>query len=363
VIRSALVTLLLITLGHPTDGSAQAVVDISGTPTCRGCRLDFTRVAILGSVDGEGALAGDPNSFAQDSRGNYYVTQFKQPDHILQFNRAGDFVRKIGRAGSGPGEYRYIVSMTVGPGDSVYVFDLGNARLTVLSPTHEVARTAPIVGQFFSAIITKAGMIANAHLASREQLGQPLRTLRMDGAVQAVYGASKPSFRPDVVYSVMRSIAGARDSTVWSGYKTRYAIEEWSVHGKLLRTLTRTVPWFPPYEKRARASATQPLEPWLIALRVDRTGLLWSAITVPEADWSKRWTELGFTEDKGVDPDQRIVDTVIEVLDVERKVVVFSQRLPHYVYGFLNDSTAFGYSVDAQEIPHIEIWRSRLIGR
>jgi hypothetical protein len=314
-------------------------------------------------VDGQGALAGEPASVALDGRGNYYVAQFKQRYVITQFNPTGQFVRTIGREGRGPGEYLYIVSLTIGPNDSLYVVDHGNARIAVLSPDHEASRTIPFAGQFFSALVTRAGIIANAHWPRAESLGKPLRTTGMDGSVKAVYGATTPHFNPRAVYSVMRSIAAGQDSSIWAGEKTRYVVEEWSVNGKPLRTITRNVPWFPAYEQRMKATAARPSEPWLVALREERSGRLWTAITVPDSEWSKRWTELGFTEEKGVEPDQRIFDTIIEVLDLNRKAVVFSQRLPHYIHGFLNDSTAFGYSVDSDEIPHIEIWRFRLVER
>jgi hypothetical protein len=361
--RVLLHTLVLYTLlGTPSRAASQTTLDISGDPTCRGCRLDFTRIAILGSIDGESALAGEPTSVVQDSRGNYYVTQFQQADRILVFSGNGRFIRTIGKAGRGPGEYTRIAFITLGAGDSLYVFDQGNARLTVLSPAYDVVRAVPIMGQFFFATeLGKNRFVANAHLPSPEHIGQPLRTMSTEGVVQAVYGASKPDYRPRVPYSVMRSIAAAGDTSVWSGYKTRYVIEEWSVNGQPGRILTRQVPWFKPYEQRTKATETQPLEPWLVALHQDRSGLLWAAVTVPATDWSKQWAELGINEQKGVVSDQRTLDTVVEVLDPTRRALVLSQRLPQYIQGFLNDSTAYGYSVDADEIPHIEIWRSRLI--
>jgi len=329
---------------------------------CRDCHLEFRRIVLIGSVDGEGALAGEPTSVVQDTRGNYYVTQFMERSQILVFSQTGRFVQRLGRNGRGPGEFNRIALVIVGPGDSLYVFDPGNARLTVLSPTYAVARTAAINGQYFGAVQLPNGrFVANAHLPAPDRVGQPLQTLGMDGLSKIVYGSVKPDYRPDVPYSVMRTIALGGDNDVWSGYKTRYAIEEWSAAGRQLRTISRTVPWFKSYERRRQITQAQPAEPWLMALHQDVNGLLWSAVTVPAEDWGQRWAELGLDERKGVASDQRMHDTMVEVLDVLGRQVVVSQRVPQNVLGFLNDSTSFSYHVDDDEVPHIEIWRSRLV--
>ncbi|MBA3557793.1 MAG: 6-bladed beta-propeller [Gemmatimonadaceae bacterium] len=60
---------------------------------------------------------------------------------IRVFDSSGRFVRQFGRRGEGPGEYLSITSMAVGPaGDSLYVFDHKNRRVSVLSPTGTLLR-------------------------------------------------------------------------------------------------------------------------------------------------------------------------------------------------------------------------------
>ncbi|MEX2284549.1 MAG: 6-bladed beta-propeller [Gemmatimonadota bacterium] len=342
--------------------SAQQIVDIPSTPLCRDCRLEFRRLLGLGAADGEGALAGEPTSVVQDTRGNYYITQFQDRTSVVVFSRTGQFVQRIGRTGRGPGEYTRIAFVTVGAGDSLYVFDQANARITVLSPTYAVARTTALAGQYFGAVHLPDGrLVANAHIPAPDRIGQPLQTLGKDGVVQAVYGAQKPEYKPNITYSVMRTIGSAGENRVWSGYKTRYVIEEWNADSKQLRVVSRSVPWFKAYDRRRPITQVQPAEPWLVALHQDVSGLLWSAVTVPGEDWGKRWVDLGSDEKKGFPGDQRMFDTMVEVLDLDRRQVLVSQRMPQYVLGFLNDSTSFGYKVDAGEVPNVEIWRTRLI--
>ena len=356
----ASVALLNVLVAAPLRASQQAI-DINGTVACQSCRLEVRRIALLGTVEGEGALAGEPTAVVQDSRGNFLVTQFQERTQILVFDRASKFVQRIGRVGSGPGEYRRIAFLAMGAGDSLYVFDEGNARLTVLTPGYALARSAAISGQYFGGVQLGDGRFAaNAHLREPNHPGQPLQTLGLNGALHAVYGAKNPAYRPDVPYSVMRTIARAGSGSVWSAYKTQYVIEEWRNDGTQLRVVTRAVPWFKSYEKRRPITQAQPAEPWMMALNQDRSGLLWTAMTVPTEDWVRLWKELGIDEKKGVG-DPRLSNTIVEILDLDRGHAVLSQRLPQHILGFLNDSTVYAYSTDADDVPHIEILRLRFI--
>lgn len=58
----------------------------------------------------------------------------------------GGYLGRIGRNGDGPGEYRWITSLHVGPGDSLYVFDAARQRLSVFTGDGRVARTAGFGG-------------------------------------------------------------------------------------------------------------------------------------------------------------------------------------------------------------------------
>ncbi len=65
---------------------------------------------------------------------------------LYLFDTSGSLVRSFGRPGEGPGEFRYVNNMTVGPGDSVLVFDERTRRGTVLHPTGGFQRTVPVPG-------------------------------------------------------------------------------------------------------------------------------------------------------------------------------------------------------------------------
>ena len=65
---------------------------------------------------------------------------------IRFFDSAGQFQGKSGGLGDAPGEYRMISGLGSGPGDSLWVFDYGNRRFTVLSGDGEPVRTVSVGG-------------------------------------------------------------------------------------------------------------------------------------------------------------------------------------------------------------------------
>jgi len=53
----------------------------------------------------------------------------------------GTLIRRIGRPGAGPGEFRTVSGLIAGPRDSIFVFDWQLRRISVFSPRGEYART------------------------------------------------------------------------------------------------------------------------------------------------------------------------------------------------------------------------------
>ncbi len=60
---------------------------------------------------------------------------------IEAFDSTGHYLRSVGRKGAGPGEFLNALSITGALGDSIAVFDSGNARWTIWGPTMELGRT------------------------------------------------------------------------------------------------------------------------------------------------------------------------------------------------------------------------------
>lgn len=65
---------------------------------------------------------------------------------IRVYDAAGGFVRADGRPGDGPGEYRQISALGVGPGDTIWVYDFGLRRFTFLNTGLMVVRSVTLSG-------------------------------------------------------------------------------------------------------------------------------------------------------------------------------------------------------------------------
>jgi hypothetical protein len=85
---------------------------------------------------------------------------------IRFFDADGRFQSGSGRRGDAPGEYRQIIAMGYGPGDSIWVFDYGNRRFTVLTDAGELARTLTLDPTL--ANVSAVGRLADGAFVVRE---------------------------------------------------------------------------------------------------------------------------------------------------------------------------------------------------
>jgi len=79
----------------------------------------------------------------EDSRGNVYVCDSRACS-IFKFDAAGKYLKSIGRKGQGPGEFNMPYRIVV-TADRLFVYDLMNRRLCVLTPEGEFIKSIPIV--------------------------------------------------------------------------------------------------------------------------------------------------------------------------------------------------------------------------
>lgn len=102
--------------------------------TSSGEPVEATRVspAEIARTDSTADLV-EITSVAVDSKGHAYVADF-YARKVSVFGPRGELRGTIGRGGSGPGEFRQLRTVRIGPGDSLDVYDSGNVRLSVYSP-------------------------------------------------------------------------------------------------------------------------------------------------------------------------------------------------------------------------------------
>lgn len=128
--------------GDAADQPSVAVVDtVAGVerysyPADPAGELGWTldTVAVLGDAFAEDAYQFDqvnPGSLASDDAGNLYVLD-RQGKRVLKYGPDGQHRATFGREGEGPGELNQPMGLAVGPGDTLWVSDFSNARVTGL---------------------------------------------------------------------------------------------------------------------------------------------------------------------------------------------------------------------------------------
>lgn len=99
-----------------------------------------------------GAEAGDTAAFANVTAVRWLpsgrlVVADAGARRLLVYDSTGAFVRSLGRAGDGPGEFRRIATVTAMPGDSIAVFDATHRRVSVWHPEVGPVRSVTLTGE------------------------------------------------------------------------------------------------------------------------------------------------------------------------------------------------------------------------
>lgn len=98
----------------------------------------------------ENALLGDISKVVVDpSNGDLLVSDKRVTHGVYRFNERGKFIRRYGRKGEGPGEYRGLNTFTVTPEGRVAVFSFG--KRIVFNPDGSVfAEQAVVINDFYA---------------------------------------------------------------------------------------------------------------------------------------------------------------------------------------------------------------------
>lgn len=333
-----------------TPVAGQAITRLS---SCASCELQVAHVASLGS-------AADPDSPADrfhrdvvhDARGRYFVRAGWPVNRILVYDSDTNLESVWGRDGEGPGEYRSIMQLLMLRGDSLGAFDQANSRLTVLNADGTVARTQllPVnpyphqIAQLADGSIVVAG---GEHTAAAT--GYVMHVVRPDGSFSpSVPAETVDPYRPS---AAQRRMAAA-GMTVWAARPDRYEITEYAADGTPLRILKREVDWFPDREVEGVANdpAREPPHPFLTTVHVNEVGLIWTMVRLADADWAP-------VDDVASLSREQRYDSIVEVIDPDRGVVVRSQRFPWNGHGFTNDGLIVSQREDALGVVILDVWR------
>lgn len=348
------------------QGWAQQQTVISGAPSCRRCEIRLTELLRLGDREGPGIIEHELVSAARDSRGRYYL-HGPYATEIKVYGPDGAYLTTIGRVGSGPGEFRGISFIAIGAGDTIHVLDWSNMTWTVLSPEYGLVRSVRL--EFNpdpnGVVLPSGDLVLVKGIASPERAGLPVHLVTRDGRNSRSFGSETRVHRPDIPYVDGRAIAVGTDGNIWLGYRNQYRLELWSPDGRVLRTITRDVGWFPSWfrpmsrEELCPRGEGEP-RPLLSKIHQDENGLLWVATAVADRNWREAVTGVADCHVR-IEDWQSYLDTMIEVLEPRSGEVLAALRWPYPIAEFLGDGLMGAVVLDDIGEPSFVVWKLELI--
>jgi hypothetical protein len=97
----------------------------------------------VGGEDDEDVIFGVVSNISADEEGNLYLLD-AQLNEVMVFTDAGEYLRSIGRAGEGPGEFRRPIGMFFTPDGNVAVLQSMPGRIILMTPEGEAIGNHPV---------------------------------------------------------------------------------------------------------------------------------------------------------------------------------------------------------------------------
>lgn len=361
--RQLVLSVLLLSALTAGRVHSQQSAQVTRETSCPNCRIIATRVAAVGDKDGPGSIGAAPWLACRKRGQQFAAVTMSRPGEVLLFDHLGRFQRSVGRAGEGPGEFRVAFPLKFGPGDSLWVFQPSARRVTVFDSTLKYVRTLTLpTSPAAAAPFANGAVVLQGSIPTRDRIGLPIHVLSSAGVLGGSFGSTTGEMRPDDPFVSARRLAPASDGRVWSARLTEYTIERWDTAGTLdLRLLVETT-WFKPW--RRDPSNPKATGPMIIDVQEDASGLLWVLHSVRDPSFDDgRKSKTAQSQRRSSSGTSAEYDSVLEVIDPGRRVVLASVRLEPNMRGFACEGITYAYEEDEAGYPFLEVWSFSLTAR
>lgn len=350
-----------IALLQPANVRAQVEAERIVDGGCETCRIQLDFVVRLGDQEGSGGI-GMTAGIVQNSNGDWIVTHQFEPSTVQVYDSTGRFLRRMGRSGAGPGEFRSAGKLILQPGDSLSVFDAALARVVRFSPDGKYVRDDRLPIQSIRQVkyVDPEHYIINGDLRTQQKIGLPLHLVTSDGRIVRSFGSTDPVARRDRPTLHSRMISDPTGGSLWLANTKRYVLEKWTVSGELEARLERTVTWFEPHDRSAVISEDTPPPPLIRDIMEDEDGIVWVVVRVADARWKEAVYYRGAVQNTlsvytVADP-ARYHDSIIEAIDVRSGRVLATARFDGSVHAFVDRGRFAVYTLDAKGVPYMDIY-------
>ena len=343
----------------PADAASQqsgSKTELDG-PECAVCEIVSVPLVRLGDAEGLGMLEAEDNSVRVDRRGRFFVFGGRRP-YFWVFDSSGKVTHRIGRSGEGPGEFSMVNGIAIGEADSVFVFDIHRRLVSVYTPDLEFARTFRLRFSLDGPqLFFGASLLINTGIRTADRVGLPFHVLDGEGRISRSFGSEMGGvYRADMRDIMDRRVLARSDiSSFWAARINQYLIQRWTMDGRLLETLHREPPWFEVWWKPRAAGANTPPNTAVEAMgQVGDT--LWLLAWVPGERWRSA-IEQDARRFRVTKPEV-YWNAVLEAVDLKRRVVIASRRMPLLFDDLLEGGLAVRNDTD--EVGNPVVWLYRL---
>ena len=263
---------------------------------CDSC-IDFELAATLGADDDEGFLVdrGTFGDIVRDHDGNYWAGQRTE---IKIFDSAGTYLATVGRAGEGPMEFDFAQPMHTDSLGRIHVFDIGNARVSVIAPDRTLSEQRRLPASWVPAMTPLADgdrYAIQSWIRNAERIGFPLHVVD-DGGIITSFGAPQED---DLGGRVLDAFTSERRLTtdpsgnIFSSHYYDYIVEAWSEDGARIGRLDGPALYDGPIP-RPPGTYSWDNPPWnqIYDLMVDSGGRLWIVFWYRRPDWREGMVEV-----------------------------------------------------------------------
>lgn len=333
------------------------MVSIPDAPGCPACVIELDRAATISGAQDSAHLMSY-NYTVRDPSGGFLVVSTPILHTAMLFDSSGVFVRSIGNAGGGPGEYGEIGPIVV-HGDQRWFVDRVQLRISVLDTHYDVVHEHKLPFRPWDLfVVDDSTFLVSANTMTPAQIGIPFHVVHSSGEIIRSFGESGQAVIAPVDLYRVRPL---RDGTFLAIGEGGYVVEQWSLDGRRLAAWARTDGWFAVGQAAAAARAAERprLKPPIVRALVSRGKYLWVLIIIPDPRWRESRVEVrqpsGAVTYRIID-DNLEYDSIIEVLDLEAGRVIAQTRIDTYLDGFVDDCHAYSFHTDNADIPYVNVW-------
>ncbi|MEO7363500.1 MAG: 6-bladed beta-propeller [Gemmatimonadaceae bacterium] len=295
---------------------------------CTDCEIVLQRVGEFSDAFDPGALPDNLVFAERDTAGRLYTVSRKK-DAVFVFSADGKLIKRLGQTGDGPGEFRAVRRVLIGPADSVYVADWA-LRINVFSPDLNFARSQS-VSNSPSLVLNDGGLIVAEQIRTPERIGYPVHSFRANGEFEKSFGVDTPLYRPDRKLITNRLAANASAGGIWTLPQGHYTFERWDPHAGVRRqSFAVQSSWFKTLAKWPMDETARPAS--VIESFSEDAGLLWVLFRVADTDWAvppRANTERPVSKEEY----DKTFDWIIEAVAVNTGQVVASKRFHNVLWG------------------------------